>query len=440
MGGVSAQAVLVDGNAALRSGCVGEIPATVVAKRLLKTIGFPKYVQQLCVAFDNHNIPPARALVHAGRKKQVKVEPSTVTQQKNSSVTSMAVSWQRLFASSTGKQRAYELLVEALKREIKCCGAPQFTADTAAGPVRVSISVPYSNVVWNYPFDDTPTNLFALDEFVSYGEAEAQIVMCAEGLIRQGVGPLVIVTIDTDILLQTLGVWAKNVYIYLAKVWVVCPAKPTKTKGRDMSLCHRTAGKAKAAAKAAKGTVVCRSEFVSCNAMRRFLGPTARQTVNSLLWMLLAGGVDYNKGLGGFGWYSKTCLGLYRTDVLCSLSREKIEVDLVVLRRTLRQSRNRKTLDASCNAFIAELNSALYCLAYYVWFDDGRGGAAGPRLVDVVKPLDPDRRVSFFLSMSDVPAVATVYNTWPGQSDPYAPTGAKYAAEYALFAKDGCCR
>ena len=156
--------------------------------------------------------------------------------------------------------------------------------------------------------------------------------------------------------------------------------------------------------------------------------------------MLLAGGVDYNKGLGGFGWYSKTCLGLYRTDVLCSLSREKIEVDLIVLRRALRQSRNRKTLDASCNAFIAELNNALYCLAYYVWFDDGRGGAAGPRVVNVLKPLVPDQRISFFLSMSGVPAVATIYNTWPGQSTPYAPLEADRSAEHARFAFGGCCR
>lgn len=444
MGGVTAAAVLVDGNAALRSGCVGQVPATVVVKRLLRTVGFPKYVKRLCVAFDNSNIPPARTAVHASRKTKIKVEPASDQQIAGSSTTAMLVPWQQLFASISGKRRAYALLVDALKSEVVRCGAPRFgDKPDSSADVCVAISVPYSNTVWTYPFDESAMTLFRLEEFVSYGEAEAQIVMCAEQLIKCGLGPLVIVTIDTDILLQTLGIWARDVYIYLAKVWVVMQPKAKhkrSTAGRDMSQCHRTAGKAKQAAKACNGTVVCRSEFVSCNAMRRFLGPTARQMANSLLWMLLAGGVDYNRGLGGFGWYSKTCLGLYRTDVLLSLSREKVVVDMVVLRRTLKRARNRKTQEKSCNALIAELNNALYCFAYYVWFDDGRAGAAGPRVSTTVALSVPDRTVSWFLSASSVQSTATLTNEWPGSAAAFVPLVNRDVTAHAAFVQGGCCR
>ena len=151
MGGVSAAAVLVDGNAALRSGCVGSVPATVVVQRLLRTIGFPKYAQRLCVAFDNNNIPPARLAVQASRKRSVRVEPANKREIECSTVTSMQVPWQRLFASTAGKQHAYALLVEALKHEIRRTGAPGL--DDPDSPVCAAVSMPYSNAVWTYPFD-----------------------------------------------------------------------------------------------------------------------------------------------------------------------------------------------------------------------------------------------------------------------------------------------
>ena len=330
-----------------------------------------------------------------------------------------------------GKRRAYALLVEALKAEVVALGPAQ----GATSDVLVTIGTPYGNNVWNYPFCNTSADYFMLEKHTSYGEAEAQVVMCVERLVAMGVGPIVVVTIDTDILLQTMGIWARNVYVYLAKVWVVTEKK--KAANRNSIGMYRTLTKAKAAAKKIGGSVSCQAEFVSCNAVRRFLGPTAKQAVNAMVWMLLAGGVDYNSGIGAFGWYSSTCLGKHKVSVVDEISCERVVLNLHRLFAELGRSRDRKTKDASAALFVDELNKVLYCVAYYVWFDDGQSPVAGPTIMPYVTPPTAGTTVSHYVATR--PRPVTVLNLHKASKFPLTVVRKREAA-YNAYVADGVCR
>lgn len=439
MGDIEPAAVCVDGNAALRSSCCSTVAPTIITSRLLKNAGWPHYTPRLLVAFDNLNIPPARAAVHAKRARTgAGVVPATAAEQAQCVATGpLCVTWQALFASADGKRRAYALLVEALKISVREAAPGQHDA-RGQDDLRVTITLPYSTDVWVYPFGTA--DFFAVTPFLSYGEAEAQVVMVTEQLVRRKVEPIVVMTIDTDIILQMMGIWAHKVYINLARVWIVRPSKRKKKTGvakRDMSECYRTIETAKKAAAENGGVPEQRCEYVSCSAVVRFLGPTVLRVLNSMVWMLLAGGVDYSNGIGGFGWYSATCLKQRGVLVVKSVSRSAIVVDIRALFRTLARCRNRKSKDEQCAEFAHELNCMLYCVAYYAWFDDGRTGAAGPRHVELVE-TGGCKRVSAFVAGKG-PGCVTIKNTYPAVEGGYVPHAAS-AEKYRAYAAEGVVR
>ena len=226
----------------------------------------------------------------------------------------------------------------------------------------------------------------------------------------------------------------------IARVWIVRPTKRKNApalKPRDLAECYRTHESAKKAAAAIGGVAERRCEYVSCSAMVRFLGPTVRRMMNSMVWMLLAGGVDYSSGIGGFGWFGKTCLKQIKVMVVKSVSRGAIVVDTQQLFRTLSRCRNRKRKDGECTAFAHELDCMLYCLAYYAWFDDGRVGAAGPRHVAHV-PVGRYTTVGAFVASNGVGDV-TIRNTYPAVAGGYTPHASR-KRKYDEYAADGTVR
>ena len=425
-----AYAICVDGNAALRSGCCGATPPVLVVRRFLDSVGFPAYTPRICVAFDNCNIPPARAQVHIDRAKRK--TPAATHSQINACTTRSlgTTTWQSLFANTTGKRKAYDLLYSALTTEIKARGPSNL--DSAQTDIVASVSKPYSNSVWSYPFN-TPCE-FNLASYVPYGEAEAQIVLCTERLVSAGCGPIIIATIDTDILLQTMGIFARSVYIYLANVWKVTPKK--RKRDAPDEVYYRTAKTAKAAT--VPGDKIEKvAEFVSCNAMRKHLGPSAIDMANSMLWMLLSGGVDYNAGLGRFGWFTTTCIDQRKHMVIEELSIERTVINIAKLFDRLHIVRDRRPKKYTASELVAELHSTFYCLAYYLWYDDARQGAAGPRVANCLPPPPDGVTIESYMKTCR-PKTIAILNAYP-TGNTFTPP-AKQQAAYALYAAKGVCR
>ena len=234
LGEIEPAAVCVDGNAALRSSCVSTVAPVQITTRLLENAGWPHYTQRILVAFDNLNVPPARTAVHAKRAARTGEPPASVAEQQRCTPDAkLCVTWQSLFASAEGKRRAYALLVAALKLSVQRAAPGQ---DEEQQDLRVTVTLPYSEDVWVYPYGST--DFFGVAPFLVYGEAEAQAVLVTEQLVRRNVLPIVLLTIDTDILLQTMGIWTPKVYVNIAKVWIVRGSKRKRAPAvRDMGEC-----------------------------------------------------------------------------------------------------------------------------------------------------------------------------------------------------------
>ena len=400
--------VVCDGNALFRSNCVGTRPPSVMVRQVLAQMGVGDTCTRLIICFDNSNIPPARLAVHAERAKKA-TRFATETEINNVSVHSLAgTTWDHLFGNMAGKTAAFTVIVDALKSEIvrlfnSCVASKQPTFE-------VVISLPYSDEIWRYPNNKTST---ISDPKTDYGEAEAQVVFVVEELVSQNAGPVVVVTIDTDIIIQLMGIYTRQVYIRLAKVWE-CRKKRKRDEEEEESGEHfRTLRLAKKA-KSNEERIVPMYEYVSCAAVQRAFGPDALSIANTMFWMLLAAGVDYNNGLSRFGWLSPTVLQLRSRMVISDLCVRGVTLDLTRLCNELKNIKRRKPKTDLADDFIDELNATIYCFAYYLWYDQARTGIAGPR----VRPLVAKAGGSLPAFLRRKHAPVTISNLHPHTKDP----------------------
>ena len=271
--------LLVDGPAMTRSGAVGTRPATTIVRSIINTA--PATVTEIVVLFDcPTKIPAARAAVHVRRAaaSQTVFAPEALRLMTATSLN--GATWQELFSTAAGKARAYNLLFDAFKVETIAASA------TATADVRTTLTDPETNAVWSHPYDGTRSAMADDIELYDYGEAECQLAMCIRGLAaRSPEIRAAVLTIDTDIYLQTAlspVIDTSQIVIAAARVW------------RNDTTVVRVASAGRKRARAEQLTQMW--ELVTCDALL----PAA--TPAGLFLHLCAGGVDYCKGLGGYGW------------------------------------------------------------------------------------------------------------------------------------------
>ena len=436
---VAPTTLVCDGNALFRSNCVGTRPAATMIKQVLAQAGFPHSCMRLVVCFDNNNIPPARAAVHALRAAKAK-QCATPAEIEAVTIYSLgSTTWEKLFANTAGKTAAFRIILAALQQEVGRL-YNQLQGDKTA--FEVIVSLPYSEEVWHYPNNIEAT---ISDPNTEYGEAEGQVVLVVEQLVLASAGPVVVLTIDTDIILQLMGIYTSQVYIRIAKVWNL--NQPTKKRKRDDDDCmsgdeeepvqYRTLRLAKKAKADSGGTIEPMFEYISCAAVQRRFGPDAASILNTMLWMLLAAGVDYNKGLTQFGWSSHKVLALSNIPVVDNVTIGEATVDVNAICTGLRGLKRRtpKTADPA-NALVTELNDTLYCFAYYLWYDQSRKGVAGPRVRPFFENTGAQSIPRFLKAKHDPIKIENLYPHVP----PVIPLALANQSKFRRYVKHGSNR
>lgn len=345
---VAADIVAVDGNAMLRNMAVGMAPASTVAQRLVARLYDPSAPpSDVLVCFDcPATMVALRAEVAAKRARRVLCAASA-SHVASLTERSMPCAWELLFASPTGKPAAMRVLIQALKRALVAAAAPDGPTPT------VTLALP-DGTQWVYPFGASSRFADALSA-QPYGEAEAQLVVAIRAAVYAAaaagtpVPQSVVHTIDTDILLQLLGIWARNVRVVMAKVW--------RSKAGAI---YRTKKKALPAPAPAW-------RVYDFDGLRDIFGGSALRVANAQFWLLCAGGVDYCGGIGAFGWWQRTCAELATTSAVCRGDGTSVTLALRPFAAALAGCRDGVRRDGDVDAFVNELCRLVFCARYYLW-------------------------------------------------------------------------
>lgn len=349
---------LIDGPAVCRSNAVGTRPASAIVRYVLDQI--QDATTDVVILFDcPAQVPAARDAVHLARgvdagHTSIGAEFLQAATTRSLGVDSAGspITWQQLFNTTVGKARAYELLHLAFREETLRTG-PKGRTTTISSPVDAS--------VWSHPFN--VPSFFAPDiANYAYGEAEAQLAMCVHGLSqRRPEATATIWTIDTDILLQvalTPAIDARAVQIALAKVY-----KNDETVVRSSS-----AGRKRAKTESLSPMW----EIVSCRQLQ------TQASATGLFWFLCAGGVDYCRGLGGFGWPQRVAICNAGGPKLLFQTEDGWRFDVERLASTLRDTRKSKRKDSEPGQLANELDNIIFCWRYYMWQCKSTPAVAGP--------------------------------------------------------------
>lgn len=348
-----------DGNAVCRSEAVGGSPPAAVAARVLERCGAAASV--LICFDDGRRAPPLRAEVAVKRAARAcpGASPEAVAAVRADKPLPDGVTWEMLFATAPGKRRALAVLYRALQRGIVIAATPERCPTFTMTP-------PGGGEPWVHPFDAESEFAAALGA-QRYGEAEAQLVCCLRDRAAEHVAAgrevpgATVYTIDTDIYLQLMGVWARNVTVVIAKMWRCSDDTVHRTKRAAIE--H---DKADASKRPRKRQRVWRAHRF--NALSALFGNGAALALsNAQLWLLFAGGVDYCGGLGRYGWNQTTCLDNAQHCVVRVASDGAHVLRLDKLARRLAGCRNARRADRDVAGFCAELCRALYCWRYYSW-------------------------------------------------------------------------
>ena len=270
------------------------------------------------------------------------------------------VTWDEQLASTVGKRAAFLQVAQALQRIVI------ENSDTKC-PQSVTITPPFGGAdgtqgPWHYPFDSSGPFLPLLTA-QRYGEAEAQIALCAKHIVYRSLQTSVDVpkwawiSIDTDAFIQSLG---------------FPPLNGTLVVGRGYMLNKVVYATETAAAKAAllgpKRRKMTPQKVWRHYDMNKFMtdvlqGQSAARFARSQLLMMCAAGVDYCSGLGRFGWTSTQLLdGISEsTRALVCGSGAEMHVDVNALRSLLsrtRRSRRDNANVAGLTQSFPELSSA----------------------------------------------------------------------------------
>jgi hypothetical protein len=360
--------LLVDGPAMTRSGAVGTRPATTIVRSIINTA--PATVTEIVVLFDcPTKIPAARAAVHVRRAaaSQTVFAPEALRLMTATSLN--GATWQELFSTAAGKARAYNLLFDAFKVETIAASA------TATTDVRTTLTDPETNAVWSHPYDGTRSAMADDIELYDYGEAECQLAMCIRGLAaRSPEIRAAVLTIDTDIYLQTAlspVIDTSQIVIAAARVW------------RNDTTVVRVASAGRKRARAEQLTQMW--ELVTCDALL----PAA--TPAGLFLHLCAGGVDYCKGLGGYGWPQSNLVAAVAKaagNPPFTEAESGWSLDVKALATALKPARKTTRRETDIGQLCIELDNIVYCWRYYMWQDARRPNVAGPVMESIFATHD----------------------------------------------------
>jgi hypothetical protein len=369
---ISTDVALIDANAWARGRhMVGSNPPCRVAKGMVDLI-LATGATEAGIFWDRPSVMgPWRAAVQAERaaaSRSVKA-PATPAEMATMTARTMgATCWESVLASSENKATAYKLVWRCLTEAI---------AEKAPETLVVTMTDPEGGPPWTFPADagDTPAAVATTANL--YGEADAQVVMTAATTINRAVAAgtpvprIAIFTIDTDMALQLMGIWPRNVKVVWAKVVAT-----------DKGI-HRTLTTASKAAPDMPTRPMW--EMVDCNTMVL----PRKQMAARMLWCLLAKGVDYCKGICKYGWTQQKLVTTMadRGSDLIELTPTGAAVDLGLLRRIMgspgARSAGRRLETTSrpgggAEGIAGEMDRVLFCWRYYMCFDGTRPSWGGP--------------------------------------------------------------
>lgn len=363
----------VDGNAWFRRHCVGSLSAKHVATTVVTQFN-EVGASFIFVAMDNSKYKPVfRDEVALQRSKNSHKIPKISEADLHKIKETSAANWQNLFAHKESKLYMLTLLVESVKKQIV---AAEATRRAEGLPARTfMITNPESDDIWHYPWAQNSKSVTLCRHLKQqpYGEAEAQVVMAMRHCIygaanrREEVPKTLVLTIDTDIGYQLGGLWARHARAVWGKVF------------QHEDTIYRSRTKAPSIA-------VSTWEVLNFDAIQK--GCSESTMLWKIFTWLAAGGCDYCKGLGRFGWSAD---GLYQWEKLKSpftiTTSPSFTVNLRRLAKNMKATRKTKRGDKAPKGgekeLINELNRMLYCLAYYTWQDSTRD-VAGPLFRELI--------------------------------------------------------
>lgn len=367
---IKADVALIDANAWARGRHMVRCnPPCRVARGLIELI-VATGATEAGIFWDTPSVMgPWRAAVQADRAARSAAKPATAEDMATVTAKSMgSTCWEAVLANPQTKAAAYALVWQCLT---------EAAAERLPDDLVLTITDPTGGPPWTFPADAGDTPSVASTTANRYGEADAQVVVAAATTINRAVAAgrpvpkVAVFTIDTDMALQLLGIWPRNVTV----VWAKVVATPTAV--------HRTLTTASKNEPGAPTRPVW--EVVDCNAM---VAPR-QQMVSRLLWCLLAKGVDYCKGICKYGWTQQrlvTTMASRGANVV-EITPGGAAVDMALLRRLLgapgARSAGRRLEKVGrpgggAEGIAGELDRVLFCLRYYMWFDGTRPGWGGP--------------------------------------------------------------
>ncbi|MGB0547726.1 MAG: hypothetical protein ACPGR8_01215 [Limisphaerales bacterium] len=417
-----ADIVAVDANAQLRA-ATGKHPAP--PRRIAESLGRlivaanPRIV---IICFDNEHIPERRRQVQQERAARISLAnrpvatPAIVNKATMESLGE--TTWEALWNNPAGKRKMFRLLFESLKR---------FAIAGLGHSAEWIITEPYGNTVWSYPFGRHPSVVPELTG-QRYGEAEAQVVMAVQHYVtksasaKEPIPRSLILTIDTDMLIQMSGILARNVDIAISQVWRA-PSGEVFRGRKDEPACKKLLAFWHNSAFTGKRVW----ELVSMNKLQE------GRSRSKLMWYqfvwMCVGGVDYCKGLGRFGFqitdkkpHKSVAVWLTKPSPF-TITDTGFTLDLKQLCRIMSFTRASPTrLDTAnkkgggAKEFVAELNNILYCLEYYVWFNATRPDVAGPVAKEFIAEPRQTRVSQWLVACGNSGPVVESINTYPCMS------------------------
>jgi hypothetical protein len=363
----------VDGNAWFRRHCVGSLTAKHIATTVVKQFNEvdAKFV---FVAMDNSAYKPVfRDEVAEQRSKNASKIPKISTTELHKIKSDSPANWQDLFAHKESKLYMLTLLVDEVKKQILASEAHR--RSEGLEPRSFTITSPESDEIWHYPWAQNATSVSLCHHLREqpYGEAEAQVIMAMRHCIygaanrQEPIPKTLVLTIDTDIGYQLGGLWARHAQAVWGKVFQY-----------DTTI-YRSKAKAPSQAESMW-------EILDFNAIQR--GCSESTMIWKIFTWLAAGGCDYCKGLGRFGWSPDS---LYQWESLRSpfniTQSPSFSVNVRRLAKNMKTTRKSKRGDKAPRGgekeLIHELNRMLYCTAYYVWQDATRA-IGGPLFRELI--------------------------------------------------------
>jgi len=249
------------------------------------------------------------------------------------------VVWNRLWSSPHGKKRSWKLIYSAM-----------------AQAITAQASDTHNVVMWfeGQPFVWPPCRAQKFAQLTAdmcnntYGEADQRVAEAAQVLARQGIAPILIQTIDTDMIIQAL----------CAPQW-----------GEPNTPIH----------------LQLKNEIIDITHMCKRFGATPERRINAAFWLLTSAGVDYCKGITRFGFRSQELREMADTNSNVIQTTEKhktITLQTPQLIQQLKKLERRNIKKAMAPDFQQELANIMFCLALFAGISKNHLPAGGPTQPD----------------------------------------------------------